>query len=148
MISSADRSEGAIRVSASSADKAFFRSFSCWLRSIESSSSSFLREIFSSSISGVIPFAWIDLPDGVKYLAVVSFNPKPSCKLSIDWTEPLPKDSSPIIKALLWSWSAPATISEADAEPLFINTTIGAPLRISPGFVGNELLEYEDLPSV
>ena len=57
MISSAERSEGATGASTSSAEREFLRSFSCWLRSIESSSSSFLREIFSSSISGVIPFA-------------------------------------------------------------------------------------------
>ena len=32
--------------------------------------------------------------------------------------------------ALLWSCNAPATISEADAEPLFISTTNGISLAI------------------
>ena len=47
-------------------------------------------------------------------------------------TDPFPKDVVPIIIALSWSCSAPATISEAEAEPPFINTTIGSPLEISP----------------
>ena len=40
-------------------------------------------------------------------------------------TEPLPKVCVPMIVARLWSCSAPATISEADAEPPFTSTTIG-----------------------
>jgi hypothetical protein len=32
----------------------------------------------------------------------------------------------------LWSCNAPATISEAEAEPSLIKTTIGAPNKISP----------------
>ena len=34
--------------------------------------------------------------------------------------------------ARLWSLSAPANISDAEAEPLFIITTIGLPLIASP----------------
>ena len=41
------------------------------------------------------------------------------------WTEPFPKESVPTTSARLWSCNAPATISEADAEPPLISTTIG-----------------------
>src|ERR1041384_5905755 len=40
-------------------------------------------------------------------------------------TEPLPKVCVPMTVARLWSWRAPATISEAEAEPPFTSTTIG-----------------------
>src|SRR5450759_625291 len=40
-------------------------------------------------------------------------------------TEPLPKVWVPMIKARLWSCSAPATISEAEADPPFTSTTMG-----------------------
>src|SRR5207249_1761998 len=40
-------------------------------------------------------------------------------------TEPLPKVCVPRTRARLWSWSAPATISEALALPPFTSTTIG-----------------------
>ena len=43
-------------------------------------------------------------------------------------TEPLPKVCVPITVARLWSCSAPATISEAEAEPPFTSTTIGTVL--------------------
>ncbi|OEH45362.1 hypothetical protein lpari_03641 [Legionella parisiensis] len=46
-------------------------------------------------------------------------------------TEPLPKLVVPRITARLLSLSAPATISAADAEPLLINTTIGALCKTS-----------------
>ena len=48
-------------------------------------------------------------------------------------TEPFPKDWVPSIIALLRSCRAPATISDAEAEPLFIKTTNGNPLIMSPG---------------
>ena len=35
----------------------------------------------------------------------------------IDWTDPLPYELFPINIALLWSLRAPATISDADADP-------------------------------
>src|SRR3982751_2620134 len=47
-------------------------------------------------------------------------------------TEPLPKVRVPIRVARLWSCSAPATISEADADPPLIRTTSGLPLIRSP----------------
>ena len=43
----------------------------------------------------------------------------------IDCTEPLPKLRVPTITARLWSCSAPATISEAEAEPELISTVKG-----------------------
>ena len=50
----------------------------------------------------------------------------------MDWTDPLPKDFSPTIIALLLSFKAPATISEAEAEPPLIRTISGLPLISSP----------------
>jgi len=43
-------------------------------------------------------------------------------------TEPLPKVCAPMMVARLWSCSAPATISLADAEPSFTSTTSGTVL--------------------
>ena len=37
-----------------------------------------------------------------------------------------------MIIALLWSWRAPATISDAEADPWLIITIIGLSLAISP----------------
>ena len=48
------------------------------------------------------------------------------------WTEPFPKDLVPRIIARRWSCKAPATISDADADPPFIKTTSGKPLAASP----------------
>ena len=42
--------------------------------------------------------------------------------------------------ALLWSFKAPAKISDADAEPLLIKTTIGLPLISSPLLAKNFLV--------
>src|SRR3954451_17491574 len=47
-------------------------------------------------------------------------------------TEPLPKVRVPIRVARLWSRKAPATISEAEAEPPLISTTSGLPFVMSP----------------
>src|SRR5450631_4120019 len=48
-------------------------------------------------------------------------------------TEPLPNERVPTSVARLWSCSAPATISEADAEPPLTRTISGLPLARSPG---------------
>src|ERR1700693_4738829 len=48
-------------------------------------------------------------------------------------TEPLPNERVPTRVARLWSCSAPATISDADAEPPLIRTITGLPLVRSPG---------------
>ena len=40
-------------------------------------------------------------------------------------TEPLPKVCAPMMVARLWSCSAPATISLAEAEPSLTSTTSG-----------------------
>ncbi len=42
-------------------------------------------------------------------------------------TEPLPNERVPISVARLWSCNAPATISDAEAEPPLISTTTGLP---------------------
>ncbi|SPH19277.1 hypothetical protein ASD8599_00001 [Ascidiaceihabitans donghaensis] len=47
-------------------------------------------------------------------------------------TDPLPKLLVPTTIARRWSCNAPATISEADAEPPLIKTTIGLPSARSP----------------
>ena len=59
--------------------------------------------------------------------------PLPAPSGMIVWTEPLPNVRVPTKVARLWSCSAPATISEADAEPPLINTMTGLPLVRSPG---------------
>ena len=48
------------------------------------------------------------------------------------WTEPLPNERVPRTVARLWSCRAPATISEAEAEPPLTRTTSGLPLVRSP----------------
>ena len=48
-------------------------------------------------------------------------------------TEPLPKLCVPTIRARSLSFKAPATISDPEAEPALIRTTIGSPFKISPG---------------
>jgi hypothetical protein len=50
----------------------------------------------------------------------------------IDCTEPLPNDLVPSTIDRRWSCSAPATISEAEAEPPLIRITIGLPSIRSP----------------
>ena len=76
-------------------------------------------------MSGVMPLPWIDRPFGVKYFAVVSRSPEPSDSGMIVCTEPLPKVCVPTIVARPQSWSAPATISDAEALPWLTSTTIG-----------------------
>ena len=56
-----------------------------------------------------------------------------SCTGMIVCTEPLPKLWVPMITARWWSFIAPATISEALAEPPLITTAIGLPSVRSPG---------------
>ena len=65
-----------------------------------------------------------------------------------DCTEPLPKLRVPIMIALLWSCNAPATISEADAEPLFISTTNGMSLAIVRSVAINSISFPSNLPLV
>ena len=48
-------------------------------------------------------------------------------------TEPLPNERVPMTVARLWSCSAPATISEAEAEPPLMSTTTFLPSVSSPG---------------
>src|SRR5277367_6574159 len=55
-------------------------------------------------------------------------------------TEPLPNERVPTSVARLWSCSAPATISEAEAEPPLIRTISGLPLVRSPGWAARGFL--------
>jgi hypothetical protein len=48
----------------------------------------------------------------------------------------------PMMIARLWSCNAPETISEAEAEPSLIKTTIGAPFNTSPGSALNLMLLF------
>ena len=84
----------------------------------------------------------------MKYLAVVNFTAPPLLFCKIVCTDPLPKLCCPIITARLWSCSAPATISDAEAEPPFTNTTIGAPFNTSSGVALKLILECSIRPSV
>ena len=56
---------------------------------------------------------------------MVSLSPEPSSSSITVCTDPLPKVGVPISTARLWSCSAPATISEAEALPAFTSTTTG-----------------------
>ena len=64
-----------------------------------------------------MPLAWIERP-----LGVVAGRGELDGGIAGSgrtvWTEPLPKVWVPMMTARLWSCSAPATISEAEAEPL------------------------------
>src|SRR3989338_9180081 len=71
----------------------------------------------------------MDLPEGVKYLLVVSRRPEPSGRGITDCTEPLPKDFTPKTMARLLSCTAPARISLPDAVPSLIKTTIGQSMK-------------------
>ena len=66
----------------------------------------------------------------------------------IVWTDPLPNDCVPIIIALLWSCSAPATISEAEADPPSIITTKGFPSIRSAFFALYLFISCLSLPRV
>ena len=66
----------------------------------------------------------------------------------IDWTDPLPYVFSPKSIALLWSFKAPATISDAEAEPLFIKMISGFPFNLSPFFAKKRLFSLAFLPFV
>ena len=50
--------------------------------------------------------------------------------------------------ALLWSLRAPATISDADADPLLIIIIKGFPLTLSPFLAKNLLFSIDFLPLV
>ena len=67
---------------------------------------------------GVSPTSWIQRLSGVSQRATVSRNAPPSPDSSCHcWTVPLPNDVWPTSVARPASWSAPATISLADAVP-------------------------------
>ena len=76
-----------------------------------------------TGMSGVRPILWIQRWSGVSHFATVSLTPPELLSSSIQvWTVPLPYEVSPISVARFVSWSAPATISLADALPLSMRT--------------------------
>ena len=65
-------------------------------------------------------------PSGVKYWPAVMSSAPPLESSSTCWNTPLPNVSEPTTFARSRSWSAPVTISEADAVPSLTRTTSGA----------------------
>ena len=77
-----------------------------------------------TTTSGVRPVPLIQRLFGVSQRAMVSLKAPPSPLSSCHcWTVPLPNDCWPTRRARPVSWSAPATISLADALPPSISTT-------------------------
>ena len=64
---------------------------------------------------------------------MVSLTESPLSSGSTVCTEPLPKVRLPTTRARPWSASAPASTSEALADPASTSTTTGAPSSRSPG---------------
>ncbi|EKD68545.1 MAG: hypothetical protein ACD_47C00556G0003 [uncultured bacterium] len=93
--------------------------------SYSSAISSEERTVWSMVISGSIPTLCMERPEGVKYHAVVRMSPALFSIGMTVWMTPFPKVFPPMSMPLLLSWMAPATISEDDAEPLFISTISG-----------------------
>ena len=81
------------------------------------------------TMSGSIPVSCIERPLGVKYSAVVRRRAERPSSGRMVCTDPLPKVLAPSTSARLWSWRAPATISEALALPPFTSTTMGKSVR-------------------
>ena len=71
-----------------------------------------------------MPVPWIQVRSGVSHLAIVSRKPPLSSSSCVHcWTVPLPNVFAPTSVARPRSCSAPATISDADAEPPSTSTT-------------------------
>ncbi len=90
----------------------------------------------------------MERPLGVKYLAVVSFSAAPLLMGMMVCTEPLPNVFVPMTIARPLSCRAPATISDAEAEPPLTSTTMGAPSSVSLGVAVNFSFESATRPSV
>ena len=80
--------------------------------------------VSSTFISGVSPPSEMEVPDGVSQRATVTLSDEPLGRSTSSCTDPLPNDDTPTSVAYPCSWSAPARISEAEAEPPSISTTI------------------------
>ena len=83
-----------------------------------------------------MPVPWIQVLFGVSQRAIVNRKPPWSPSSCVHcWTVPLPYVVEPTIVARPRSWSAPATISEADAEPPSTSTTsrIAGSVAAPPG---------------
>src|SRR3989344_6713535 len=95
--------------------------FSSWESRPFSASSS----LIVTSISGFRPSPSRILPLGSTHCATVRFTEEPSRNSSICCTVPLPNVFSPMSFTPRLSRSAPARISEAEAEPLLTTMTTG-----------------------
>ena len=82
-------------------------------------------------MSGFRPPSEIDTPLGVSQRATVTLSAASRMEMS-SCTDPFPKDCSPISVAIPWSRSAPARISDADADPLSIRITTDSFEPITP----------------
>ena len=78
---------------------------------------------------------------GVNHRSVVSRSPPPLGRSFQTWTVFLPNVGSPTSVARPCSWSAPATISDADAEPPSTRTTTGMSLVWSEPAAGRHSLD-------
>ena len=94
----------------------------------------------STTTSGTMPVPLIHTLSGVSHLAVVSRKPPWSSSSCVHcWTVPLPKVVAPTSVARPRSRSAPATISDADADPpsmratTLIDGSVAAPPRQRDG---------------
>jgi hypothetical protein len=81
--------------------------------------------VIGTTTSGSSPCSEIERPFGVSHLATVTFRDVSSVTGRSSWTDPFPKVFCPTIVAILYSFSAPDSISAAEAEPLSTNTTNG-----------------------
>ena len=63
-------------------------------------------------------------------------------------TDPLPKVCVPITTPRPQSWSAPATISDADALPWLTSTTIGKSVIARLACAGKRMFWFRTRPSV
>ena len=82
------------------------------------------RAASSTTTSGTIPLPWIQVLSGVSHLAIVRRKPPLSSSSCVHcWTVPLPKVLVPTRLARPRSCSAPATISDAEADPPSTSTT-------------------------
>lgn len=74
-------------------------------------------------MSGVTPMPFMLRPLLVSHLDIVSLSKDWSSNTSTSCTVPLPKVVCPMIVDVSRSWSDPATISEAEADPSLTKIT-------------------------
>src|SRR5262249_45187629 len=96
-----------------------------------SASSRFVLGLSTAWTSGWIPAPGLTpppprlCPSGVKYWPAVMSSAPPLSSSMTSWKTPLPNVRVPTTFARWWSWSAPVTISDADAVSRSTSTTSG-----------------------